>query len=490
MAKHFVLKRLLIGLLLVCGVFAYASFHTAAADGMDSITMDAFCDSWQENMADYSDQDNCWSCQFFLLFFDAANKTAGQINNALSGPAGKVMIIGVALFVVFNTLIFFSDVGDAPDLMGFLTKIGGMILKAGIAYCFLRGGASMAFDYIVNPVLTSAATLASQILNSTGTNSVNCSIATDMSSTMAAPMGAGVRSSLECMIKQIASGMARSQSIAQGLRCGAFFWFKIPIIEMYFPPNIIMWVVGMWLGCLFWIISCFFPMAMLDVIFRIGLTVGMLPLFILAWVFPITASYAKTAWDIFLHSCLVFAITGIIVCMIVMMLESAWVSGDSELLQEFQTKMEASAYVEAWNMLFEDGFAEGLGRLFVVMCVAVWGLFVAPQADKLSGAFIGAPDFPKSCGIRAIRGTMFFIIDVILAIITIISLGATSCLYGLKIAKHLTDSMQKIEEIRQRIERVREIREKIRKVQTIANKVKKTTSVATAAFNDPNGGRT
>ncbi len=482
MAKRFILKRLLIGLLLVCGVFAYASFHTATAGGMDEITINEYCDTWEENMADYSDQDNCWSCQFFLLFFDAANKTAGQINNALSGPAGKVMIIGVALFVVFNTLIFFSDIGDAPDLMAFLTKVGGMILKAGIAYCFLKGGAAMAFDYIVNPVLTSATRLASQILDSTGTNAVNCTVASDVSSTMAAPMGAGVRSSLECMIKKIASGMARSQSIAQGLRCGAFFWFKIPFIEVYFPPNVIMWVVGMWLGCLFWIVSCFFPMAMLDVIFRIGLTVGMLPLFILAWVFPITASYAKTAWQIFLHSCMVFAITGIIVCMIVMMLESAWVAGESEQMAEFQLKMQASAYVEAWDMLFDGGFAEGLGRLGVVMCVAVWGLFVAPQADKLSGAFIGAEGFPKSCGIRAIRGTLFFIIDVIMAIITIISLGATTCLYGLKIAKHVTDSLEKVEEIRKRIEKVREIRERIHKVQNVANKGKRIATRAADAF--------
>ena len=69
-----------------------------------------------------------------------------------------------------------------------------------------------------------------------------------------------------------------------------------------------------------------------------------------------------------------------------------------------------------------------------------------------------------------------------MAIITIISLGATTCLYGLKIAKHVTDSLEKVEEIRKRIEKVREIRERIHKVQNVANKGKRIATRAADAF--------
>lgn len=490
MTKHVTLKRLLVGLLLFCGMFVYASSNPACAIGMGDMSMEDFCDSWDENIKDYSDQEHCWSCQIFLLFFDAANKVAGEINNALSGPVISIIGVFVGLYLAFNTLIYFSDVGDAPDLMGFLTKLGGMMVKTGIGVCFLKGGAALAFEYIVNPVLTDAANLASDILDAAGQNSVSCpAIAADGGSKLA-PMGPGVRSSLECMIKKIASGMARSQSIAQGLRCGAFFWLEVDIpmlpIPKFFLPNPIMWLVGMWLGCLFWIVSFLFPIAMLDVIFRIGLTVGMLPLFIAAWIFPITTQFAKTAWEIFLHSCMVFAITGIIVCMTVMMVESAWVAGDSKVLADFQQLMKDSAYVEAWDMMFDN---DGLSRLFIVMCVAVWGLYVAPIADKLSGQFIGSQEFPASCGIRAIRGTIFFIMDVILAIITIISFGATSCLYVLKVAKHLADGVDKIEKIKKKIDKVREMRKKIQKIQRTANKVKNNVSRAEGAFSKAAGGQ-
>ncbi len=482
MTKHFTLKRLLIGLLLFCSVFAYASFNKASAGGMDDMLMETFCDSWQENMRDYSGQDNCWSCQIFMLFFDAANATAAKINNALSGPVGKVIIIGVALFVVFNALVFFSSVNDAPNIMEFLTKVGGIILKAGFAYCFLKGGAKLAFDYIVNPVLASAANLATQILDSMDTNSVPCSMSGDTNGSVGAPIGEGVRSSLECMIKKIASGMARSQSIAQGLRCGAFFWWRLggwPLPFEFYIPNPLMWLVGMILGCLFWLISCLFPIAMLDVIFRIGLTVGMLPLFIAAWIFPITQKYAKTAWDIFLHSCLVFAITGVMVCMVVAMVENAWVAGDSSLLQDFQRKMEASSYVDAWDeALFAGGIGSGLANIFIVMSVGVWGLYTAPLADKVSGKFIGAADFPESCGIRAIRGTINFIMDVIMFIITIISWGATASLYVLKTMKHVADGLKKIEDLKKMIDKVRKFREKMQKIQRVANKVRSGAQVA------------
>lgn len=488
MAKHFTLKRLMIGLLLFCGVFAYASFHKAAAGGIGDMVMETFCGTWTENMEEYSGESGrCWSCDIFMLFFNAANKTAGRINATLSGPIGKVVIIGVALYVVFNMLVFFSSVNEAPNTAEFITKIGTIILKAGIAYCFFKGGAQLAFDYIINPVLASSANLASQILDSTGTNKVSCRITGSMDGTMAAPIGAGVGQSLECMIKKIASGMARSQTIASGLRCGAFFWLEVDVwflpIPAFFIPNPLMWVTGIVLGCLFWIVSCMFPMAMLDVIFRIGLTVGMLPLFIAAWIFPITASYAKTAWNIFFHSCMVFAITGIVVCMVVMMVETAWVAGESERLGKFQEAMEASSYVEAWDMLFNGGLGQGLARIFIVLCIAVWGLYVAPLADKLSGQFIGAADFPKSVAIQAIRGTINFILDVINFIITIITFGATSCLYFLKGMKHVADGVQKVEELKKKIEKVREFREKMRKIQERAQKVQKgaqaVTNVAT-----------
>lgn len=222
MTKHVTLKRLLVGLLLFCGMFVYASSNPACAIGIGDMEMEDFCDSWDENIKDYSDQEHCWSCQIFLLFFDAANKVAGEINNALSGPVISIIGVFVGLYLAFNTLIYFSDVGDAPDLMGFLTKLGGMMVKTGIGVCFLKGGAALAFEYIVNPVLTDAANLASDILDAAGQNSVSCpAIAADGGSKLA-PMGPGVRSSLECMIKKSLPAWRAANQSRKGFAAALF----------------------------------------------------------------------------------------------------------------------------------------------------------------------------------------------------------------------------------------------------------------------------
>lgn len=466
MTKHFVLKRLLIGLLLFCGIFAYASFHTAYAFSVYDSTMESFCDSWSKNMLDYQGQEHCWTCQIFILLFDSANKAAGQINQALSPHIVKAVITLSSLWLAIHTLIFFSDVGSAPNLMEFLTKIGGMMLRLGFGVALLNGGAMLAFDYVVNPVLTDAANLASTVLSKTGL-SPGCEFSGGGGAPTTGPMGEGVRESLKCMIEKIASGMARSQSIAQGLRCGAMF-YDFGFLNPFPHPG--MWLVGATFGCFFWFISFMFPLVMLDVIFRIGLMVGMLPLFIAAWIFPISASYAKKAWDIFVQSCLVFVVTALIVCILVALVDQSWGAGDQGIIQKFQSKMEASQYTDAWDALFAGGVGKGLMNLFLVLCVCFWGVGIASKSDKVANEYVGDGKYPKNCAIRAIEGIIGFIFDVIMAVITILTFGATSCLYLFKLGKYMSDGARKLQEI---IRHLRRIKEKVQKIQEKVQKAQK-----------------
>lgn len=468
MTKHFVLKRLLIGLLLFCGIFAYTSFHTAHAFSVYDSTMETFCNSWNQNMAEYQGQENCWTCKIFVLLFDSANKAAGQINKALSPPVVQAVITLFGVWLAVHTLIFFSSVGTAPNLMEFLTKVGGMMLKVGFGVAFLNGGATLAFDYVVNPVLTDAANLTSQVLSQAGL-SPGCEFSGGGGSTSTGPMGDGVRESLKCMIEKISSGMARSQSIAAGLRCGAMF-YDFGFLNPFPHPG--MWIVGAVFGCFFWFISFIFPLVMLDVIFRIGLIVGMLPLFVAAWIFPITTSYAKKAWDIFLQSCFVFVVTGLIVCILVALVDQSWGAGDPEIISKFQSKMEAGQYTDAWDAIFAGGFGKGLVALFLVLCVCFWGVGIASKSDKVANEYVGEGRYPKNCAIRAIEGIIGFIFDVIMAVITILTFGATSCLYLFKLGKYMSDGARKIQEIVRHLrrikERVQQIREKVQKAQQVA----------------------
>lgn len=479
MARRLLTKRnIFIGLLLIFCIMAASPASASRLNrwlGCAPPQMDEVCDTFEENKQDYTG--TCWSCKIFMLFFDAANEVAGQVNKVISGPATYALVVFLGIWLVFNTAVFFSSVSDAPNLSEFATKVGGMMLRGGFAAIFLAAGSSFAFDYFINPVLISASTLGTNILQSSN-EAIQCTPAAGAGASSSLPMGADVRASLECMIDAIASGLAKSQAIAQGMRCGSAFWahvdiWVVPCAEIYIP-NPLMWLFGAVLGCLFWMIAFLFPITMLDVIFRIGLMVGMLPLFLVAWVFPATRNVAKTGWDIFFHSALVFSIAALLVAMIVKMVDSAWGAGSAETIASFESDMNSNAYVDAWDKLFNDG---GLTTIIIIMMVSFWGLVLAPKTDQLASAFVN-DEYPESCGIRALHATIQFIIDVIMFILTIITFGIGACLYCIKIAQYFAKVAKAVKRVQRLAEKAKKMQKRLQKMRRIQQKAKKIRNMA------------
>lgn len=486
MARRLLTKRnIFIGLLLLLCIAAASPASASRLNrwlGCAPPQMDEVCDSFEENLKDFTSTKSgkCWSCDIFLLFFDAANEVAGHVNNVIAGPATYAMVVFLGIWLVFNTAVFFSSVSDAPNLGEFATKVGGMMLRGGFAAVFLAAGSSFAFNYFINPVLIAGSSLGTTILQSSN-EAIQCAPPSGGGGTAKLPMGTDVKASLECFINAISSGLARSQAIAQGMRCGSAFWahidiWVVPCAEIYLP-NPLMWLFGAVLGCLFWMIAFLFPITMLDVIFRIGLMVGMLPLFLVAWVFPATRNVAKAGWDIFFHSTMVFSIAALLVAMIVNMVESAWGVGSPEKIEEFKSLMSSNAYVDAWDKLFNEG---GLTAIIIILMVSFWGLVLAPKTDELASAFVsGDPDeFPESCGIRALHATIQFIIDVIMFILTIITMGIGACLYCIKIAQYFAKAAKAAKRVQKLAAKAKKMQKRLQKMRKIQQKAKKIRSIA------------
>ena len=523
-------KKICVGLFLAIGL-VFVQTHDASASilgklvgslvgggiGNADAEMNGICDTFAQNLQDYSDQNHCWTCEIFVLLFDSANVVSGQINNTLAKPVLNLVIVGGLVWLSFVTLVFFGNIGDAPNPMEYLTKVGSIMLRVGIAGCFLAGGSSVAFNYIVNPVLSSGVQLASSTLSMTGAGismAGNSGSSGDAVSSMEAwthgsrgriesqfggssssfkakgsgsgPMGDGVRNSLKQMIYRMSSGMARAQAVSQGLRCGAFFWKKVSFgalipIPDFLVPNPLMWAVGAWLGCIFWIISIMFCMAMLDVIFRIGLLVGILPVFIAAWVFPITGAFAKTAWEMFLNSVLVFFITAIVAALVVILSERAWESGPSGSFSSFMSQMQANSYVEAWDSLFAGGASDGLTTLFIVSAVALWAWAISPKADGVAEKILGA-SFSSSVAIKALHAMIDFFMNLVMMVFTIVTAGAAACMYLLKIFSFFKKSMDTLKKIQETMDKIERFQAKVRKIRALALKAKKAADMAKKAI--------
>ncbi len=421
------------------------------------------CKSYSDYLAEYGGSGGfCWTCRVFMLFFDTGNEVSGYIARVIQEPARNLLAVGFGIWLLCHTAMFLSNIGDAPDLFAHLTNIGGGMIRAGIAAGLLLGGSAAAFDYFVNPILSSAAAYATAVVSD-----IPCSAGTTNSGSLQLPLGPGVRDSMECMIKQIANGMAPTQALAAGMRCGAWHYYKVPVagMDLFWPP---MWMWGCLMSLFFWVVSFLFPMALLDVVFRICIILGMLPLFVVAWVFPLTRSYASKGWDIFLGSCFVFVIASMMIGMLVTVVDSAWAIASKGNIPAFRAAMEAGQYVDAYKDLEKNG---GVENFAIILAIAFFGIYIAPKVDEYASKFTDAVSTP-SCALRAVMAIANAIVDLICLIITIFTMGAGACVYVMKIAQQAKRTAEQIKRVQERIKKIREMQRRARAVRAKMQKAK------------------
>lgn len=459
-------KRFWIVMMLAAMIVLIA--NPSFADGADCPPYSTYLKQYQ------GDNGECWICKIFMLFFDVGNEVAGHIAKVIETPAKKLMGVGLGIWILCHTAMFFSNLVDAPDIMAHLTNIFGGMLRAGIATAFLSGGSTAAFNYFVNPILSSAAEYTTVVLTD-----VPCPAGSN-NGTLNRPMGPGVRSSMECMIKQLSNGMAPTQALAAGLRCGALYWIpiKIPDVKVSIPligeveimkgkefghiPNPIAWLWGCWLGVSFWAIGFLFPLVLLDVLFRICIILGMLPLFVISWVFPSTRRYASAGWSIFLYACFAFVVSAMMIGMIVKMVEMSWVVSAGKTLGAFRAQIEAGQYLKAFTDL---ELAGGIINLLMVVAIAFFAIYIAPQTDKFTDKIIGDGqyDFGDSVALRTVKAMINGVIDVICFVLTVVTLGAGACVYVIKVAQYTQKTVQEIQRMQKIIRKMREVQQKVSK---------------------------
>ena len=412
------------------------------------------CDAYSEYLKEYAGEGDCWTCKIFMLFFDTGNQVSGYIAKVIEEPAKMLLAVGFGIWILCKTASFFSNTGDAPDIFAHMTEIGGGMIRAGIATCLLMGGSAAAFNYFVNPVLSSAAAYATTVVSDNP-----CPAGASNSGSLDLPLGSGVRDSMECMIKKIANGMAPSQALARGMRCGAWHYFEIPSLglDILWPP---MWIWGCMMGVFFWAISFLFPMALLDVVFRIGIILGMLPLFVVAWVFPLTRNYATTGWNVFLQACFIFVVAAMMIGMLVNMIEQTWVIAAGRGIEAWKAQMEAGAYVDAFKALVKAG---GVTNFLIVMSIACFGIYIAPKVDDFGGRLVGDTNPPNGCAVRAIKAIVNAVVDLVLLVLTVITMGAAACTYVLKVAQWTKRTADQIKATQERIKKLRDLEKRVRR---------------------------
>ena len=130
-----------------------------------------------------------------------------------------------------------------------------------------------------------------------------------------------IRASLECMIKGLYSESAYSLAVAAYMICHSF---NLDGNGHLWWPNwgtllsgIAIWFVG-------FIIIVMFAFKIMDATVRMGVLCALLPLLLVAWVFPVSAEYTKQGAKIMLQVMLTYIITAIVMALVIVIMMKAF----------------------------------------------------------------------------------------------------------------------------------------------------------------------
>ena len=200
-----------------------------------------------------------------------------------------------------------------------------------------------------------------------------------------------IRQSLTCMIRGLYKEAAFALSVASFMICNAWRMERFAAI---FPfPNFGVLIAGlaMWLTC--FVMTVMFAFKIVDATVRLGIICALLPLLIVAWVFPPTVSYAKKALQITIQIMLTYVVTAIIMALGIMIIMNAFSMEDTDFnLREAFLGSESDAIKQ-----IKDHISLFTGSFFIGLFCCVLAALIMKLVDKIASEY-GGVDFGENTG--------------------------------------------------------------------------------------------
>ena len=305
---------------------------------------------------------------------------------SVASGATKLMLVGAGLWLAVFTLKVVGGFIES-DPMENLTKIGGMMLRVGIA-AGLLAKPSYFFEYFFAPIIQIGAGFVGQ---STGG-------------------GSGLNGAADALMG-LADGAhltaANIKATGTFVKCLAYIHkLSFPMVgDVATLPD-----PGVFFGgCLMhfggWALIAVFPFFLIDACFRMGVVAALCPLFIVSWVFQSTRSFAMKGMNAVMNVAFTFMMINIAMKMVnsLMTNVNGVKAGDGN-------KKQVVCNFRMVNFADSDpcggsaSFTGGLVAVFAVCVCVVYGLLLLKEAaDKLAGYFSGA-GFSNDTAFQAAKG--------------------------------------------------------------------------------------
>ncbi len=260
-----------------------------------------------------SELEACILCPLFQVILNTDQTIATKAFDALAKSFINVIVMVLALFIAYHTLLLVSSFTkqDAPKYIGTLLF---QIFKVLVAVLLLSNS-EYVYNYVINPLMKSGLEFGLALLftdaGTTDGNNIladfNSQVKATASSMPSGVIGQDVLASVMAAVRLFSKASAQLPAIGGTLIC-------VSVNEgTKFLINFEMFIQGLLLLGFGWMIclSCCFYI--LDSVVRFGIFCVLLPFLIASWPFKVTSKYTNSGWEIFMNAFFNFVMIGLVI---------------------------------------------------------------------------------------------------------------------------------------------------------------------------------
>lgn len=263
------------------------------------------CKTLEEYQEEYK---VCYACMTMSVMMEAFMTAASQTYSLSQEGGIALLLLGSPLWIAFFTIKKISSFTN-PEAPKMVNEFLVFMFKVLFAYVMIKAGVNVLVDYFVNPILAAGADLGTAFLsfglpapdNVVANPSFHYEGPTDV-------LDPTVMDKILAFTEGVSIKVANSMVIGNGLMCFAADAYDLKIIVI---PNIWLWLCGAVIWVIGFLLTLFICYYLLDITFKIGFAIILLPIAIGLWPFGPTKGRVKACFSIILRSSAIYAILAI-----------------------------------------------------------------------------------------------------------------------------------------------------------------------------------
>lgn len=309
----------------------------------------------------------CWSCQLFGAVYASCGEIALSFYDKIRPISLNFLGIFLAIWLVFKTVGFATSM-RVPNYIKYWTTVLGRFGRAlFVAAVLLNANTLLNFvNLIVEPISLMFINVTMSILDNSDSFLIasRSDIGQTFKDNLAFPSIVGTQ--IENLIYRLQISLDFGRVL--GLR-------------MLLVGEITAFILGIFVIVFFILLSLFFPYYFIDAIVRMGFSIILFPLFLVAWVFPYTAQWTLKVWQVFMSAFIELLVGCIFAAIAISVIESyAEIRGYAMMLNPTYQEMNPNAIQSMTK------FSIG-GLSFLILLLYMFGL--SKKTQEIAGFLSG-----------------------------------------------------------------------------------------------------